>query len=84
MGKENIQFGINFGILANHIGIQIKKQKLKYDPKIIAPLQNQTKALMELRFADLLPDKVYDAAVAKIYKRVVNHVTKFNKLKANK
>jgi hypothetical protein len=74
-------FGIHLGALCDPIAEQLKKQGFEYDPKKAEEFQKYATAILTLRFADLLPDSVYDKINQKLFKQIQAHVIKKNKLK---
>jgi len=77
------QFGLHFGALADDLSDQIKSQGFKFDEKQIKAFQDNVDSLLKLRFADLVNDSQHEKIQRKLYKRIVSHVCKINKLKVN-
>jgi hypothetical protein len=77
---ENIQFGIHFGALADSLRKQLRDQKFKYDPKKVMDFEKDYKAILRLKFRDILPDTLARKATDKLYKKIQSHVLKANKL----
>lgn len=79
----NREFGIHFGALADPISTQIEKQGFKFSKEKVAQFEAYIDAIHTLRFASLLNDSDSDKVIKKLYKQIVTHVTKVNKLKSN-
>ena len=79
MGK-NISVGISYGILAESIGNQLKKQSLLFDKEKIDNYDKCKDAINELRMSDLLTDGYVDKILQKLHKKIIAHVAKKNRL----
>lgn len=77
---KTMQFGIQFSLFAPKFAEQITSQNLKFKEETVKEFQEQYEALMILRFSDLLTDKIFNTIQAKLYKKIVAHVKKINKL----
>ena len=81
MAQETQEFGIRFGAMAPRLSEQIENQGLKYKTEIILGFQKNIDSLLNLRFSGILIDSVYGKLQEKLYKKIVAHVKKINKLK---
>ena len=77
---NNKQIGLSFGCLSESISTQLNKQGFKYDAKKVSAFEKQADAINHLRFG-LLTDSMADIIIKKLYKQIVQHVAKENKLK---
>lgn len=75
------QIGLHFGALAEGVASQLKQQKFKYDSKEVEHFQMCVNALLRLRFADLITDQQHEKIQMRLYRKIVSHVCKVNKLK---
>jgi len=75
------QFGLSFGALADPISEQIRKQGLKFNDKEVEQFQSDLDAIHRLRFRSILIDSVASKCFDKLYKKILSHVKKANKLK---
>ncbi len=81
---ETKQIGLGFGVLSPTISEQLKKQGFKFDKEKIKHFQEEANAINTLRFGSgLLTDSMVNKIVPKLYKKVVAHVAKQNKLTIN-
>jgi len=65
---------INFGALSDSIGKQIKDQGFVFDGKQVQIFQEQSDAILKLRFAGILTDSMMDKAHGKLFKLIKEHV----------
>lgn len=78
---ENTKIGLAFGVLSDPISKQLTKQKFKFDPKKVKVFEKEADAVNQLRFgSNLLTDSMVDKIIPKLYKKIVQHVAKENKL----
>ena len=81
--QEKRQIGLSFGILSDSISKQLTAQKFIFDKKIIKNFEDEVDAINTLRFGSgLLTDSMIDKIISKLYKKIVQHVAKKNKLSA--
>jgi len=79
--SENRKIGLGFGCLSEPIGKQLKAQGFKFDAKKVAVFEKEVDAVNQLRFgSNLLTDSMIDKIIPKLYKKIVQHVAKENKL----
>ncbi len=79
---ENKNIGIGFGILAEPLAKQLKKQGFKFNVEKIKYFEREREAINTLRFgSNLLTDSMVDKIIPKLYKKIIAHVAKENKLK---
>ncbi len=78
------KIGLGFGVLSDPISKQLKKQGSKYNVEKVKGFEKQVDALLTLRFSDLLTDSMMNKIVPKLYKKIVDHVAKENKLVVKK
>ena len=73
---------LSLGIVSDPLGTQLEKLGFKYKDSVITELEGCRKAMNDLKWTSppLLNDKQYNLIKTKIYKRVVGHVCKVNKL----
>jgi hypothetical protein len=81
---ETKQFGIHFGALSDSISKQLEKQGLKFNAKEVDQFQNDLDAIQRLRFRSILTDTTSSKCFEKLYKKILTHITKTNKLKVVK
>jgi hypothetical protein len=67
---------IHFGALSDPIAKQVKDQGFSFNGKQMLNFQEQSEAILRLRFADILTDSMMDKAHAKLFKHIKNHVQK--------
>jgi len=79
--EENKELEIHMGGLAPKFAKQIKDQGYAFDTDVIESFQKNYISLMQLRFADLLTDKIYDHIRGKLFKKIIAHVKIKNKVK---
>jgi len=77
---ESFYIGIHYGLLADPISEQIKKQGFICDEKI-SKFEKTFDSIQVLRFSDLLTDSMYDKILTKFHKQLIRHVAKVNKYK---
>ncbi len=83
--SEATQLGIAFGVLADSIAKQLKKQGFKFDAKKDDTFEKEREAITRLRFGShLLTDSEVDRITNKLYKEIVKHVAKENQLTIKK
>jgi hypothetical protein len=75
-----VSIGIIFGAICPSISEQLEEQKFKFSKKEVEKFQDVLKAIHTLRFADMLPDTEKDKLIGRLYKKIVSHVCKANKL----
>jgi hypothetical protein len=79
--SENKKIGIGFGVLSDPISKQLKTQGFKFDAKKVKIFEDEMEAINVLRFgSNLLTDSMVDKIIPKLYKKIVAHVAKENKL----
>ncbi len=75
------QIGLGFGVMSPPISKQLKQQGFKFNKEKIKGFENEVHAINTLRFgSNLLTDSIIDKIVPKLYKKIVAHVAKENKL----
>lgn len=79
---ENKQFGLHFGALSDPISKQIEAQGFKFKKEEVQQFQEYADAIVLLRIGGLLADSHADKIKAKLYKQIVSHIKKTNKLKS--
>lgn len=77
----NKTIGLHFGALADSISDQLTKQGFGFDKEQVEHFEKVSDALTMVSLSDLIPDSVKEKANQKLYKKVVAHVCKHNKLK---
>jgi hypothetical protein len=78
----NKNIGISFGALSQPLSKQLKSQGFKFNPDKIKTFEKEIDAINQLRFgSNLLTDSMVDKLIQKLYKKIVSHVAKENKLK---
>lgn len=83
MGTENKSIGLSFGALSDPISKQLEKQGFNFTKKTVEVFEKEVDAINQLRFGSgLLTDSMVDKIIPKLYKKVVAHVCKINKLKS--
>lgn len=75
------QIGIHFGALAEEFALQLKKQGFKYDTAETDKFQDWESCILKLSFSGLLNDSQKSKLYARLYRKIVSHVCKVNKLK---
>lgn len=84
MNTEIKQVGLSYGIMAEELSKQLDKQELKYDQKKMKYFEKERQALQTLRFGSgILTDSMFDKLLAKLHKKVMQHVATANKLNIN-
>lgn len=79
MGNKTI--GIGFGVLSDSISKQLKNQGFDYDKKVVEVFESEMDAINTLRFGNsLLTDSDTDRITKKLYKKIVSHVCRKNKI----
>ncbi len=82
MNEENKKIGLSFGVLSPSLRKQLKEQGFKYDSEIIRNFEQELDAVNRLRFGSgLLTDSMVDKIIPKLYKKIITHVAKKNKLR---
>lgn len=82
---ENRQIGIHFGALADPLSKQLDSQGFKFNKNKIECFEAEIDAINTLRFGSgLLTDSMVDKMIPKLYKKIVAHVAKENKLQIKK
>jgi hypothetical protein len=76
------EFGLHFGALSEPLAKQIKAQKLAFDKEKVKEFQYVLDAMITVRIADLVPDKVYEKMQKKLMQRITKHIAAKNKQKA--
>lgn len=77
--EKTIQVGIVYGAMCDPISKQLKKQKLKFDPKKVDLFQKEADAILRLKFGThILTDSMADKCRNKLHKAIVQHVAKEN------
>lgn len=74
---------INFGALADPISKQIKKQGFSFDARQLVVFQEQSEAILKLRFAGILTDSMMDKAQSKLFGYIKNHIQSKIKTRTN-
>jgi hypothetical protein len=77
---EPLKIGIHYGLLADPISEQIKKQGFICDKKI-SKFDKTFDSIQVLRFSDLLTDGMYNKILTKFHRQIIRHVAKINKYK---
>ena len=77
---ESLKIGIHYGLLADPISEQIKKQGFICDEKI-SKFEKTFDSLQVIRFSDLLTDTMYNKILTKFHKQLIRHVAKINNYK---
>ena len=77
---ESFHIGIHYGLLADPISEQIKKQGFICDEKI-RKFDKTFDSIQVLRFSDLLTDGMYNKILTKFHRQIIRHVAKINKYK---
>lgn len=77
---EPLTIGIHYGLLADPISEQIKKQGFICDEKI-SEFEETFDSLQVLRFSDLLTDSMYNKILVKFHKQLIRYVAKINNYK---
>jgi len=77
----NKTIGLHFGALSDPIANQLEAQGFSFDHKEVRYLQKVSESLVSVSLAGLLPDGAIEKARQKLYKKVISHVCKHNKLK---
>lgn len=78
------QIGIHFGALADEFALQLKKQGFKYDSKEMDRFQDLESSILKLSFADIVTDSQKEKLYQRLYRKIVSHVCKINKLKVKR
>jgi hypothetical protein len=65
---------VHFGALSDPIAKQVKTQGFSFDGKQMLSFQEQSDAILRLRFANILTDSMMDKAHAKLFKFIKQHV----------
>ncbi len=79
------KIGLGFGILCEPISKQLKKQGFKFNSEKIKDFEKQVDAINTLRFGSgVITDSMMDKIGPKLYKKIVDHVAKENKLVVKK
>jgi hypothetical protein len=77
----NKQIGISFGVVSHPLAEQLETQWFMFDVKKVEVFQKEMNAINQLRFgSNLLTDSMVDKIIPKLYKKIVAHVAKENKL----
>ncbi len=78
------KIGLSFGVLSPPLSKQLKEQGFKYDKEKVAVFEREATAINQLRFgSNLLTDSMVGKIVPKLYKKILQHVVKVNKLKVH-
>lgn len=78
---ENRKIGLSFGVMSPKISVQLKEQKFSFNKEKIIIFEKEIDAINRLRFgSNLLTDSMVDKIIPKLYKKIVTHVAKENKL----
>lgn len=78
---ENRKIGLSFGVMSPKISVQLKEQKFYFNKEKIIIFEKEIDAINTLRFGgNLLTDSMVDKIIPKLYKKIVQHVAKENKL----
>ncbi len=74
---------LSFGALTESLHTQLDKQGFKYNKQIIDRCQQEREAILLLRIGgnNLLNDSMHEKIVSKLYRCIVTHVCKYNKIK---
>ena len=64
--------------MSDKIGAQLRKQKIKFEPTVIASFDLSCDGLLRLRFMGVLSDKCYEQVRKKIFNKILSHVKKMN------
>lgn len=75
------KIGLGFGVLSAPLVEQLEKQDFKFKEQVIKDFQKEVDAINVLRFGSgLLTDSIVEKIIPKLYKKIVAHVVKENKL----
>ncbi len=85
MSLQDGKIGISFSVIAPDLSKQLKQQGFKYSATQVKTFEREIEALNQLRFGScLLTDTLFDKLTTKLYKKIVSHVAKVNKLQVKK
>ena len=74
-----------YGALCPSISKQLKKQKLKFDPKKVEVFEKEAEAILRLRFGTgILTDSMAHKCRQKLHNAITKHVIKENNLQPTK
>lgn len=65
---------INFGALSDPISSQLKEQGFSFDSKQLIAFQEQSEAILRLRFAGILTDSMMEKAQGKLFGYIKKHI----------
>jgi hypothetical protein len=68
------ELNIHFGALADPIAKQVKSQGFKFNGKQMLIFQEQSEAILRLRFAGLLTDSMMDKVHSKLFAHIKEHI----------
>lgn len=74
--SNNKQIKMNYGMFAESIYMQLKKQGFKFDKTDFKKLEKERACLHKLRFADYFSDSIYDKMLEKLHNRVIKTINR--------
>lgn len=72
--SNNKQIEMNYGMYADSIYMQLKKQGLQFKKYDFEKLEKERESLYKLRFADYFSDSLYEKMIVKLHNRVMKTV----------
>ena len=67
-------FTLEIGVPANNIELQLKKQKIDFDPSVIKKHDKLIKAIISLKNEGFIDKNKCQKLILKVYKRSIKHV----------
>lgn len=77
--ETKTHFDLRFGAMSDKISKQLKQQKLKFDLKTVAGLQDCADAITRLRLHSLLSDAEHKKIQQRLFNKIEKHVQENNK-----